>query len=292
MLDSVSMVSAKEGWAVGGDPTASGQPIALRYAGGKWQRVTISMPAGFTGVFTTVRMLNADEGWILAIPGKMSRSQFRNSLLHYHNGAWTPVALPFSDVIDIAPVGVDDLWIASGSTETPAPSMLAHYQAGKWSSIPTPAGVTLSHLRANAPTDIYAMGSVQAASGVPSDATPADLHYDGASWTRLPLNGRGVGQSIETLSATDGWAFHWERGSDAAPDDHITRADHLMGATAQPSTMPTNDLNSIHAITPMPDGSYWAIGGYAVTLLSENAGYRGYLFLRYADGKWSQYGHI
>jgi hypothetical protein len=293
MLDSVSMVSTTEGWAVGGDPTSSGQPIALHYTSGRWQIVTIPMPAGFTGVFTTVRMLNADEGWILAIPGKMSRSQFRDSLLHYHNGTWTPVAPPFDYTSDIAPVGPDDLWIARSSSEVSGiNSELAHYQAGKWSSFPVPAGIVLSHLRANSPTDIYAMGSVQAASGVPSDATPADLHYDGASWTRLPLTGHGVGQSVEMLSATDGWAFHWGRGSDADPDDYIARADHLMGATAQPTAMPTNDLNFIHAITPMPDGSYWAIGGYVVKSPSDNAGYRGYLFLRFANGKWSQYGHI
>jgi hypothetical protein len=115
------------------------------------------------------------------------------------------------------------------------------------------------------PTDIYAMGSVHAASGVPSAATPADLHYDGSSWTRLPLSGRDVGQTVEPLSATDGWASQWERGSDAASGDHIARADHLSGAAA----LPTNDLNFSTAITPMPDGSYWAIGGYEVAATSE-----------------------
>jgi hypothetical protein len=109
MLDSVSMVSATEGWAVGGDPSSSGQPIALRHTGGTWQRVTVSMPAGFAAVCTAVRMLNADEGWILAIPGKTGHSQFGASLLHYHNGAWTPVAAPLADIISIAPVGANDL---------------------------------------------------------------------------------------------------------------------------------------------------------------------------------------
>ena len=289
MLDSVSMVSATEGWAVGGNPTVStGQPLALHYTGGAWRQLAIPLPSG-SGAFLIVRMLNEHEGWILAVS---SKGPPYNMLLHFRNGAWTPVALPFSDITDIAPVGVDDLWIVRGSTETSVPSELAHYQAGKWSSVPTPVGVMLSHLRANAPTDIYAMGSVQAASGVPSDATPADLHYAGASWTRLPLTGHGVGQSVEMLSATDGWAFHWGRGSDADPNDYIARADHLMGATAQPTAMPTNDLNFIHAITPMPDGSYWAIGGYVVKSPSDIAGYYGNLFLRFADGKWSQYGHI
>jgi hypothetical protein len=86
-------------------------------------------------------------------------------LLQYRSGAWTPVGLPFGAITDIAPVGADDLWIASGSSETPIDSELAHYQAGKWSVVPVPTGVTLSHLHANAPSDIYAMGSVQAASG-------------------------------------------------------------------------------------------------------------------------------
>jgi hypothetical protein len=283
------MVSATEGWAVGGTPSRSDRPFALHYTSGQWQEVAIPLPSG-SGTFIKVRMLNANEGWILASPSKLI--QFNNVLLHYHAGAWTPVALPFDNITDIAPVGADDLWIASGSTETPTKSALAHYQAGKWSLASAPTGVTLSHLRANAPTDIYAMGSVQATSGVRSDATPVDLHYNGATWTRLPLTGSAVGQMVEMLSATDGWAFQWEPGSDAASSDYIARADHLTAATVQPTTLPTNDLNFITAITPMRDGSYWAIGGYMVQALSENAGYSGSLFLHYADGKWSQYGHM
>src|SRR5262249_21374961 len=54
MLDSVSMVSATEGWAVGGGPSKGGQPFALRYSVGKWQKVTISTPGGSTGTFITV----------------------------------------------------------------------------------------------------------------------------------------------------------------------------------------------------------------------------------------------
>jgi hypothetical protein len=288
-LNSVSMVSATEGWAVGGTPSRSDQPFALHYTGGAWRQVAIPLPSG-SGAFIKVRMINAHEGWILASPSKLLT--FNNVLLHFRNGVWTPVALPFDTITDIAPVGTDDLWIASGNTETPTKSALAHYQAGQWTSFSAPEGVTLSHLRANAPTDIYAMGSVQAASGVPSAATPADLHYDGSSWTRLPLTGRGVGQTVELLSATDGWAFQWEHGSDAASSDHIARADHLSGGATQPATLPTNDLNFISAITPMPDGSYWAIGGYEVTAPSDNAGSSASLFLRYADGAWSQYGHV
>jgi hypothetical protein len=293
VLRSISMVSATEGWAVGGDPCWCRQPFALHFSGDNWQPAAIPLPSG-VGELRIVRMLNATEGWTLGVTSK-----YDNMLLHYRHGAWTAVTLPIGYIFDLAPVGVDDLWItgenasgsASGGAEAPRHSDLGHYQAGTWSSVSAPAGVELSHLRAKAPTDIYAMGSVQAASQRDEDATPADLHYDGSTWTRLPLAGRGVGQLVEMLSAKDGWAFQWERNSEDV-NDHFAWADHLGGAAAQRTVLPTDDLTSITAITPMADGSYWALGGYVMRAPSAHSGYGGSLFLRYADGAWSQYGHL
>jgi hypothetical protein len=101
-LNSVSMVSATDGWAVGGTPSRADQPFALHNSGGRWPQVAIPLPSG-SGTFITVRMLNADEGWILASTSKLL--PFNNVLLHDRNGVWTPVALPFDNITDIAPVG-------------------------------------------------------------------------------------------------------------------------------------------------------------------------------------------
>jgi hypothetical protein len=274
---------------VGGDPSSSGQPMALRYTGGKWQRVTISMPAGFTGVFTAVRMLNADEGWKVVYPGKESHSQSGVSLLHYYNGGWTPVAAPLGDVTTIAPVGANDLWIASGNSEVPPfNSAFAHFQSGHWTTVQAPADVPVTDLRALSPMDIWANGLDASKQ---SGTTPVVVHSDGTSWSQTPLAGDRSGQVIEMLSATDGWAFGLTNDPSSPEYIAVARAEHFTNGAWKRVDWPYDDIQIVSGLTRVADGAYWAIGGYMIARAKPsdaNVGYGGSLFLHYANGAWSQ----
>jgi hypothetical protein len=293
-LNSVSMASATEGWAVGGNASWPSKPFTLHYTGGAWQPVAISMPAEFTGIFTKVRMFDAADGWILVVHSKNDQGLLSNSLLRYRDGAWTPLAAPLGYIVDIAPVGPDDVWIVGGKDETEQTnSILAHYQSGTWASFAAPKGLMLTHLRANSPTDIYAMGSIPAKSNWEPDATPAILRYDGTTWARLPLPGFGVGDVVEMLSASDGWMFHLATNGGMSTGYHIARIAHLTGSAWRTVSLPANDLVSIKAMSYLPNGSWWAIGTYMVDKDMGNgviAGYGYAVLLHYSNGTWSQIG--
>jgi hypothetical protein len=286
-LISVSMGSSTDGWAVGGSSSVPIRPLALHYTGGKWRQADISMPAGIKGEFSEVRMLSANEGWILVAQAKDERGLVSFSLLQYRNGAWRLVTAPLGIITDIAPVGPDDLWIVGEEDELhPTQTLFAHYQSGTWSTVAAPVGTQVSHLRAKSPTDIYAMESFPGETAWQSTVTPVVLRYDGVTWTRLPLSGRSAGEVIEMVSATDGWAFHLAFNDQTSLNYHIAGTEHLSGAIWQSAALPTHDITAVQSLTRMTDGSYWAIGNYS------NAASVGTLFLRYANGAWSQYGHV
>jgi hypothetical protein len=169
-------------------------------------------------------------------------------------------------------------------------SVVGHYQSAKWRTVTVPADVHITELRALSPTDIWAEGFVTAKV---SGTVPAIVHYDGASWSQVTLSGDRTDQVVEMLSATDGWAFG-STGDRSSPQ-HIVRAEHFTNGTWQSVAWPFDDIETVRGLTRVADGSYWAIGGYMIDKTKPNdpnAGYGGSLFLHYATGSWSQYGHV
>jgi hypothetical protein len=290
LLESISMVSPTEGWAVGG--LSSGRtPLALHCVDGRWQRVSIPMASDFQGVFQSVRMVNADEGWMLSLPIKDPQGRISYSLSHYRDGVWTLTSTPLRAISDIAPVGADDLWIAGAVDERDqSHSVFGHYQSGKWTTLMAPVDVQITALRALSPTDIWAEGSVTSKE---SATMPAIVHYDGASWSQVMLSGDQSNQVVEMLSANDAWAFGLTQNQSSP--SHIERVEHFTSGTWHSVAWPFDDIETVRGLTRVADGSYWAIGGYMIDKTKPNdpnAGYGGSLFLHYANGSWRQYGHV
>ena len=71
-LESVFMVSAGEGWAVGGSGTI------LHYSGGSWNIVT----SPTTNMLYSAFMVTASDGWVVGESG---------TILHYTGGSWNTV---------------------------------------------------------------------------------------------------------------------------------------------------------------------------------------------------------
>jgi hypothetical protein len=236
-------------------------------------------------------MLDANEGWILGFHSKDAQGHVSYSLLHYRSGAWTTVAAPITDIAEIAPVGPDDLWIAVTADDVDQRhTLFAHYHSGQWTTVPAPVDAQITALHALSPADIWASGSVTSKG---SGATAAILHFDGTSWLQIPLTGDRAGQVVEMLSATEGWAFGFTQ--DRSAPNHIARAERFTNGAWQNVMWPYDDIESVSRLTRVADGSYWAIGGYMIDKTKANdanAGVGGSLFLRYADGVWSQYGHM
>lgn len=180
-LQSISMVSADDGWAVGhisGAPTT----LLMRYSRGQW--TVLSKPAGLddTSEFTAVSMVSAHDGWAWAskpIPIGDRYHSFRPGgvLLHYDGVTWKIATPIFPINIGSAPSALlmlspTDGW-ATGEGTT------LHYDGTAWREV-----TALSDQR-------WGGGSAIAATG-PHDVWIARfggdiIHYDGASWSEQPI---------------------------------------------------------------------------------------------------------
>lgn len=180
-LQSISMVSADDGWAVG---HISGQPTTLlmRYARGQW--TILPKPDGLdnTSEFTAVSMVSANDGWAWAsmpIPIGDRYHSFRPGgvLLRYVGAAWK-IATP------VFPIAIGD---------DPSALLMLSPTDG-WA---TGEGTTL-HYDGTAWREVTALSDQQWGGGSAIAATGPDnvwiarfggdiLHYDGASWTEQPI---------------------------------------------------------------------------------------------------------
>ncbi|MGZ3599889.1 MAG: anti-sigma factor family protein [Ktedonobacterales bacterium] len=239
-LNDISMVSPDEGWAVGDmvtldtTPMSDGQPrnswevsrpLVLHYTHGSWQQVDV--PAEKANA-EKVKMVSADEGWMLLYGGKQlitanggNAVGYGNSLLHYQNGTWTNVPMTFKkpqmDVADLDARQPGEVWLvgldnSSGSTQ----ALAAHYSRGVWTSytgatiIADPreldSGTSFNSVSELSPNDVWAAGG----QGL--------YHFDGTHWTKANINGTTGADGdtpaashsfgkIAMLTPTQGWAF-------------------------------------------------------------------------------------
>ena len=153
-LFSVFMLSASEGWAVGGIGTA---PVILHYTGGSW----VQVPAPATGgVLRSVFMIDSGNGWAVGDHG---------AILHYSGLSWGVVASPNpNNLRSVFMVGGSDGW-AVGDAGT-----ILRYQVGQWISYSSPTTSQLNSVFLLDPSHGWAVG----AGGV-------ILHFDGSIWLNV-----------------------------------------------------------------------------------------------------------
>lgn len=97
------MVSAREGWAVGGSAEAPTSSLILHYMNGTWYHETspVYIP------LSDLTMVSATEGWAvgggqMAVPGGCHVTEKRgerNILLHYTHGEWQAQHSPTNAVL-------------------------------------------------------------------------------------------------------------------------------------------------------------------------------------------------
>ena len=153
-LFSVFMLSASEGWAVGGIGTT---PVILHYTGGSWVQVP-APPTG--GVLRSVFMIDSGNGWAVGDHG---------AILHYSGLSWGVVASPNpNNLRSVFMVGGSDGW-AVGDAGT-----ILRYQVGQWISYSSPTTSQLNSVFLLDPSHGWAVG----AGGV-------ILHFDGSIWLNV-----------------------------------------------------------------------------------------------------------
>ncbi|HEX6799140.1 MAG TPA: hypothetical protein VF116_15630, partial [Ktedonobacterales bacterium] len=152
-LFSISMVSARDGWAVGQvwDPAHQDRPpqvLMMHFQDCQWRQAGLNTaPAQLTDV----AMTSPADGWAVGVtlrPEDISPMWIGEHilLLHYHDGTWQPVALPGNpDALGakIRMVSPNDGWLlVDGGKSHPTPYApaysysLYHYDGTTWSARP------------------------------------------------------------------------------------------------------------------------------------------------------------
>ena len=300
MLQSISMDSATDGWAVGGNAVTQSS-VALHYSGGKWQTVTLAGTYQNTAYFDKVRMLSASEGWIIGNGTKNDHGLLSSSLLHYVNGVWTQVQAPAGMIDDVAPIGAGNAWITGTVSDVDKTSLLAHYAGGQWTTVGAPSGIEFGSLRALSASDIWASGEAYPGGNYwNGNGHPAIAHYDGSGWTLASLSG-GIdraGQFVVSFGAGEGWAYLMTKQSSVSdPNLTIGQVQYESGGQWRAIPWTYTDIGLISAWARVSSGEYWAVGRREIyqpnpndTLGNTSAGVSHTVLLHFVNGAWSEYG--
>ena len=299
-LSSISMGSATDGWAVGS--TNSGAPFALHYTNGVWKQVTPPGEGVLHGLFaySSVHMLSADEGWIVVGYAKDSQGYGTSGLLHLANGQWSEVDTPFPVTEVVLPVAPNEVWVAGSASNRQEELVLYHYEAGTWTKVTAPSGITIYTMRMVSPDNIWASGQMDRGS---SRAAGAVLHYDGSQWRQVPTSASGNPQDVEAFDQDTAWAFTTYDPSvttgNAPPTINppaITNAQYQREGSWRQVAWPFANISLIGSLTRVSADEYWAIGYYYVTNQTPtgNGGYSGSgyavgVLLYFANGAWHRY---
>lgn len=231
VLYSVSMVSADEGWAVGGSVLPQGRGwvvdgmtigMLLHYARGTW-----TLAAGGTSdtpVFTQVRMRSASDGWAFA----------GATIYHYDGSAWRQVkdaalthmsidTLAFTPDGSIWAEGVDYSVTGGSGFDGDAPSVFLHFDGSRWSRVASPLPhARIASMAMMSASEGWAVGVLPPPTkgGGSGDATtPYEaliLHYHDGRWEEQarypgPVEANGTTfytfNRIAAMADGQGWAI-------------------------------------------------------------------------------------
>jgi hypothetical protein len=146
-LHGITMLSAAEGWAVGGSgPSADSEftsTLVTRWDGNSWHTVPSPNPGTLANQLNAVAARATDDVWAV---GHASSAADRSDplVLHWDGSAWTQVPTPVTpglrnELLSIALAGPDSLWAVGTSFRTETAdqtSLVLHREGSTWKSIP------------------------------------------------------------------------------------------------------------------------------------------------------------
>jgi hypothetical protein len=165
-LRSISMLSASDGWAVGG------AGIVLHWNDSAWQVVPLPYNSA-----NAVVALASDDVWAVGA-----------GAFHWDGHTWTDVFVPGYPWLDgLAMRTPNDGW-AVGRDGT------FHWDGSQWSKVPSPNTEWLTGVAAVAADDAWAIGD-----------NGTLLHWDGSTWSTVTAPTTNDLNAIVMVSATEGW---------------------------------------------------------------------------------------
>lgn len=279
MLQSVSMVSPTEGWAVGGTTSFSevgkkpGKPetaqvLLWHYLHGRWSAVNLPL----VGTLSSISMDSPTDGWATGYTPGIGNGPQTSLLLHYNGHIWQQMPLNpqmkyLGRVIMLSPT---DGWIVG--------SLLWHYDGHTWTpqmlpdisgQLPGDALLGMGNLSMLSPTDGWALGGVLDKNGNHGTVV---LHYTGGQWSvRKVFMGLG-GNLLTMVSDTEGWMS----GYTTSPTPNEAGSEvllHYIDGQWKDVTSSFKDINQIgpfYRISMRTASNGWLIAPYP-TLYESNS---------------------
>jgi hypothetical protein len=242
VLNSVFMVSASEGWAVGCSGTvAQCSPVAhsARVAGGSGiiLHYTVTGGVGTWAIFpapttptplpplNSVYMLGPNEGWAVG-DGSVALPA---TVLHYTVtggvGTWNvvgvnglPTAPPLANLNSVFMLSTTSGWAVGGipGGGSPGGPVILYWDGTHWTRVSTPTipggpiatPPTLNSVYCTGPTDCWTVGNF-----VDAQLVATIFHWDGIGWTHITLAPSLLGfgnnppwlNSVYMIAPNDGW---------------------------------------------------------------------------------------
>jgi hypothetical protein len=199
----VQMLTATDGWAVGGGGWHSvgvggaTTSILLHYDGSRWTRVSAPNVAGIT----SLDMVSAHDGWATGT----------DTILHFDGTRWSI----FAHLPGISGVSMDsatDGW-AFGYVDFPynhtaSYNVVWHFNGSQWVRGTLPSSVdynaAILALSMDSASDGWAVGYGLGQKG--ANRYALYLHYSHGHWTQVQGPGNDNLSGVFMLSATEGWS--------------------------------------------------------------------------------------
>lgn len=288
-LFSISMVSARDGWAVGQvfDPFHSATApltLMLHLVGCHWE------PAGpsITGaMLTAVTMISASDGWAFGTQltptggtpdaPLVSWGPGNPFALHYTGGQWVATTDPVAvgAAFDPALAALDKGWVLIDNGKShPTPYTVAfsytlmHDVGGAWQQVAMPFArptMSFTDLAVAGPDDVWIAGNDDAVAD--STGMPASIvaHYAGGQWSTWSstLGGKTVGQinALAAVSPSSVWVFGSQPYRDAHSQGNSLAAFHYDGGTWTPISTRNPGLAGFgYSTTALPNGEVYVFG--------------------------------
>jgi hypothetical protein len=226
-LNSVSMVSATDGWAVGNNGAF------LRWNGSKW--TTVSGPS--TTALLAVAMASPTNGWATDVGGSN-----KGNIMHWNGTNWSKYLTdnPFLDALSIIPDSNGSSVYSAGWWGS-----IWHWNGSNWSNQNSTNLVMFFGIGMLSDTNGWAVGGLEGQ----AEDTGLIFHWDGSSWQKVAGPVTGYYYNAIAVEASNniwivgnhGTILHWDGNS--------------WDQVVSPMTSPLN------AITMVSANDGWAVGG-------------------------------
>jgi hypothetical protein len=207
-VSQVAALSPDSAWAVGwfGNDGTIGQvlPLIEHWDGTQWSIIPSPAVAGSSGMLTGLTVVSPDNIWAVGVQNMPEAQTYGAQLIeHWDGSTWSIVPAPASAdqaasaLVAVSADSASDIWAVGGTgldSSSSAAPLVEHWNGSTWGiqQVPGIGTSTITSVYAAGPDDVWAIAHPFLYSN-PDDLgleySSVFLHWDGSTWTTVPLPG-------------------------------------------------------------------------------------------------------